>query len=317
MDLSFRWLSQYVRGVFSENIALKSLSFAFALGLYAFSHGSQEAQRTMAVDVVATPAPDSARRVLLTPLPPQIRVTVRGSRSTLDELRSEDLGSMHVDLQSGKTEQAQFLASMIHVPPGVRVEQIDPPSVALRWEDVLVRDLPVQASITGQPAPGFVIKGVPKVDPPIVKARGPRSVLEVLQYARATSFDVTGLQRDEQHRLAIDPPPPRVEYETNAVSVRIEVAREELQRLFVKIPVQIIGVARGTAVPPEVDVRVECPPEIARSLRTEQIVPTVDLKAAGVNLGAAGSTKVEPTVVLDQCRTTVQPNVIVVRWQAG
>lgn len=315
MDISFQWLWVRLRGVFTENLTLKLLSFAFAMVLYVFSHGSQDAQRTIAVDVVASPAPDSARRVLLTPLPPQVRVTIRGPRSTLDELRSEDLGSVQVDLRSGKTERVEFYPSMVHVPPSVHVEQIDPQSIELRWEDVITRDLPVQVSITGQPAPGFVVKGAPKLEPAAVKARGPRSVIEVLQYARATSFDATSLEKDDERMLGVDPPPPRVEYDVHTVQVRVEITREELERLFVKIPVQVVGVARATAVPAEVDVHVKCPPEIARSLRGDQIVPTVDLKAASVNVTAPGSAKLEATVQLDQCQAIVQPHLVVTRWQ--
>jgi hypothetical protein len=311
------WLWQKLRGVFTENLGLKILAFAFALGLYAFSHNAQDAQRTMAVDVIATPPPEEVRRVLLTPLPPQIRVTVRGPRSVLDELRSEDLGSVPVDLRSGKANRVEFYPSMVHVPPSVRIEQVDPVSVELRWEDVIVRPLLIQASITGQPGPGLVMKGPPRVDPPSVAATGPRSVVEVLQYARADAFDVTGIHKEGiyDRTLAIDRPPTRVDYDTRTALVRIEVAREQMQRVFVKVPVEILGIARGSTTPPDVDVRVEGPPDLVRSLRPEQIVPTVDLKAASVNLTAAGAAMVEVAVRLEQCSAIVTPKLVKVRWQ--
>jgi len=230
-----------------ENLGLKILSFAFALGLYAFVHGSEEAQRTLPVDVVATPPPASARRVLLTPLPPVVRVTVRGPRTMLDEMKADDLGAFQPDLRSGKVDHVEFDPSVIHLPPGVRVDQVDPPSLALRWEDEVIREIPVQASITGQPAPGFIIKGAPRVEPPTVRAIGPRSLVDVVQFARAAPFDVTGLDQEKAHEhvLAIDRPPPRVEFETQIVTIKVEVAREEMQRIFDKLPVQVVGVPRG------------------------------------------------------------------------
>jgi hypothetical protein len=87
-----------------------------------------------------------------------------------------------------------------------------------------------------------------------------------------------------------------------------------MQRIFVKIPVQLIGVARGTTTPSEVDVRVEGPPDLVKSLRTEQVVPTVDLHSAGVNTQSAGSAKLPVMVELEACRATVQPQTVVVRW---
>jgi YbbR-like protein len=302
--------------VMVENLGLKLLSFAFALGLYAFVHGSQEAQRTLPVDVVATPPPASARRVLLTPLPPVVRVTVRGPRTLLDEMKADDLGAFQLDLRSGKVDHIEFDPSAVHLPPGVRAEQIDPPSLSLRWEDEVVREIPVQASITGQPTPGFIIKGAPKVDPPTVRAIGPRSVVDVVQFARAEAFDVTGLDKEGRydHILGLDRPPARVEFETQTVTVTVEVAREELQRIFVKVPVQLVGIPRGVLTPAEVDVKVEGPPELVRALRPEQVVPTVDLRAAGVPLTSPGSARLPVVIGLEGCRAAAQPQMVVIRW---
>jgi hypothetical protein len=293
-----------------ENLALKLLSFAFALGLYAFVHGSEEAQRTLPVDVVATPPPASARRVLLTPLPPVARVTVRGPRTQLDEMKADDLGAFQLDLRSGKVDMVEFDPSAIHLPPGVRVDQIDPPSLLLRWEDEVIREIPVQASITGQPAPGFIIKGAPRVEPSTVRAIGPRSLVDVVQYARAAPFDVTGLDQEKEHEhvLALDRPPPRVEFETQIVTVKVEVAREEMQRIFVKVPVQLVGVPRGVMSPSEVDVKVEGPPELVRELRPEQVVPTIDLRTSGLTLTSPGSARLPVVVGLEGCRDRATAN---------
>jgi hypothetical protein len=114
--------------------------------------------------------------------------------------------------------------------------------------------------------------------------------------------------------LPLDRPPGRVEFDTPTVHVAVEIAREELQRIFVKVPVQIVGAARGSATPTEVDVRVEGPPDLVRSLRTDQLVPTVDLHSAGVNTQSAGSAKLPVMVELEGCRATVQPQTVVVRW---
>src|SRR5882724_3708799 len=243
----------------AENIGLKVLSFAFALGLYTFIHGAQDAQRTLPVDVVATTPPESAHRVLLTPLPPIVRVTVRGPRTILDEMKADDLGSIQLDLRTGKIDHINFDPAAVHLPPGVRAEQIDPPSLALRWEDEIIREVPVHASITGQPAPGFVVKGAPQAEPAMVRAMGPRSLVDVVQFARAEALDVTGSAKEGTYDrvLPLDRPPARVQFETQTVTVRVEIAREELQRVFIKVPVQRVGVARGTVTPPEIDVKIE------------------------------------------------------------
>src|SRR5689334_177890 len=146
MKFEFRSVFSRAWEALVENLGLKLLSFAFALGLYAFVHSAQDAQRTLNVDVVATPPPESAHRVLLTPLPPFVRVTVRGPRSILDELKADDLGTFQLDLRSGKVDRIDFDPTSVHFPPGVRPEQVDPPSLSLRWEDQVIREIPVQAS---------------------------------------------------------------------------------------------------------------------------------------------------------------------------
>ena len=76
--------------------------------------------------------PDDANRVLVTPIPAQVRVTVRGPRTTLDDLHADDIGNVQVDVRGGNETRVLFDPSAIHVPPGVAVEQIDPPGIDLR-----------------------------------------------------------------------------------------------------------------------------------------------------------------------------------------
>jgi len=156
LDLVYR-----LRALTTENLNLKLLSLAFALVLYGWVHGSQEAQRSLLLGVVALTPPESSNRELVTPIPAQIRVTVRGARSTLDELHADDIGSVQIDLRNGSLGRITFEPSMIPLPPGIKVEQIDPPEVDLKWEDRIARDVPVQVGIIGTPATGFVVKGVP------------------------------------------------------------------------------------------------------------------------------------------------------------
>src|SRR5579862_513147 len=160
LDLTYR-----LRASLTENLNLKLLSLVFALLLYSFVHGSQDAQRSLQVSVVALTPPDSANRELVTPIPAEIRVTVRGPRSTLDDVHADDVGSVQIDLRGGNETRVTFDPSSIPVPPGLRVEQIDPPAIDLAWEDRIVRDVPVEVGIVGAPAPGFVVKGAPSAEP--------------------------------------------------------------------------------------------------------------------------------------------------------
>jgi YbbR-like protein len=306
LDLPYR-----LRTALLENLNLKLVSLLVALALYSVAHGSQDAQRSLMLSVVALTPPETANRELVAPIPPQIRVTLRGPRSTLDDLHADNIGSVQLDLRSGNETRFTFEPSMVPVPPGLKVEQIDPPAIDLTWEDRILRDVPVEVGIVGSPAPGYIVKSAPSADPGRVRAHGPRSQVMVVQHARADAFDVNGLTSGKYTRqLAIDRPPARVVYDVSSVSATIEIGRELVERPFPRVPIAILGRLNAKAQPAEVDVRLTCPPEIVHTLRPEQIVPRVQLNSSGDH----GTEALPVQLSIDQCEVRVTPANVIVRW---
>jgi hypothetical protein len=301
----------------TENVGLKALSLAFALGLFVYLHGQQEQQmRTIPVAVIVRP-PEDPKRELMTSIPPSIHVTLRGSMRAIDRLIQNGLPPIEIDLRDGQAEEITFEANMFSLPPDVEVAIIDPPGIDLDWQDVVTRQIPVQASITGQPAEGYVVKGELAVDPKEITARGPASLVEVLQFARLAPFDVNGLTEGVyRRRIAIDEPPARVAYigPPNA-TVAVTIARRLSEARFAKRPVEVTGVANGVITPRAVDVTVLGPPEVVRALRPEQVVPRADVSnVPGVDLKNHGSASVKVTVDLARAEAEIQPPTVNVRW---
>ncbi len=300
----------YLRSAAVENLNLKILSFLCALALYAWVHGSQEAQRSVDINIDTLPTGPS-NRVLTTPIPPTLRVTLRGSKTTLDDLRAENLRPIQLDLHGGNETRVTFDPSIVSIPPGLSVEQIDPPSIDLVWEDVVTRDIPVEVGVVGTPAPGYVVKGAPLADPKIVRARGPKSEVMVIQRVRAEAFDITGLTEGKYPRqLSVDRPRGRVSYDAQSVSATVEIGREVAERPFTRVPVAIIGHSNARVQPAEVDVRLACPPEIVRALRPEQVVPRVQVLATAEH----GSDAFPVQLAIDSCDVHITPPSVIVRW---
>jgi hypothetical protein len=299
-----------IRSLLTENLNLKLFSVAFALALYALVHGSQEAQRSMMLSVVALTPPETANRDLVSPIPAEVRVTVRGARSTLDDLHADDI-QVQLDLRSGTEARKAFTPDMIPVPPGISVQQIDPPEVDLKWEDRIVRDVPVEVGVVGTPAAGFVVKMAPVAEPKTVRAQGPKSQVLVLQRARADAFDVDGLTEGKYTRqLAVERPSGRLVYDALTVAATVEIGREVVERPFTKIPIAVIGHVNAKAQPSDVDVRMSCPPEIVRALRAEQVVARVQVTSPADH----GADVFPVQVAIDQCDVHVTPPSVVVRW---
>src|SRR5580704_741340 len=127
--------AERVRSAFTENLNLKLLSFGFALVLYSLVHDAQDAQRVIDLGVIVQVPPDSANRTLVAQSATKVRLTLRGSRTALDDLHVDDLGTLQIDAHAGTEKQVTLEPQMVHVPPGVRVDQIEPPTIELQWED--------------------------------------------------------------------------------------------------------------------------------------------------------------------------------------
>lgn len=301
-----------VRVALTENLNLKLLSFALALILYSLVHGGQDARRSVVVDLEVSLPPESSDRVLVGSIPQSIRIFVRGSNQTIDNLRASSV-SVQIDLANKQPEHVVFEPKMVRMPDGVNVEleQFDPPSIDLRWEQRIVRDVPIQVSVVGTPADGFVVKGPLVAEPKSAKVRGPQSDVLTLQFIRADAFDVRGLTEGVYPRnLAVERANPRLKIEPMSAVVTAEITRELSERAFQKLPVSVVGIPKGKTTPGEVDVRLVCPPEIARSLRPEQIVPQVEVTSKE----PAGSASLPVQVRIEKCDAYTTPREVIVRW---
>lgn len=303
-----------IRALMVENLNLKLLSFAFALVLYSLVHGGQDARRSIVVDVDARLPPESGDFVLMSSPPQSVRVVVRGSNQTIDNLRASS-ATLSIDLASAQPTHVIFDAKMLRLPDGVNVhvEEFDPPFLDLKWEQRVVRDVPVQVSVVGTPADGFVVKGRLVAEPKTVKVRGPQTEVMVLQHVRADAFDVRGLTDgtySRQLQLGIERPTTRLVVEPKVAMVTAEIMREVSDRVYQKLPVAVVGQAKGKTQPAEVDVRLVCPPDIVRGLRPEQIVPQVEITSKE----PAGSQSLPVNVKIDRCEAYVIPREVVARW---
>src|SRR3954471_20679862 len=121
-----------IRAMLTENLNLKLLSFAFALVIYSLVHGGQDARRSIVVDLEVALPPESSDRVLVSSIPQSVRIFVRGSNQTIDNLRASSI-SVQIDLTTKQPEHVVFEPKMVRLPEGVNVEleQFDPPQIDL------------------------------------------------------------------------------------------------------------------------------------------------------------------------------------------
>lgn len=308
----------FFRSAFLDNLALKIFSLILAVSLFAVLRGQQERQqRTIPVAVIVRLPPESSERELMTPIPANVHVTLRGSTRAVDQLIQSGVPPIEVDLRSANRNILVFEAKMLSVPREVDVAFIDPPSIRLEWQSIVTRRIPLQASITGTPTEGYVVKGDLEVEPQQVTVRGPASLVEVMQFVRVAAFDVSGLTEGvHRRRVALDAPPNRISLiGPSSATVNVTIARRVSEIKFANRPIEILGATTGYAVPRTVDVTIVGPPEVVRALRPEQVVPRVELpQEEGAKREKHGSLALKVSVDLAQAVAEVQPPTVTVRW---
>jgi YbbR domain-containing protein len=310
-------IREQIRAAFVENLALKIFSLACAIALFAFTHGSEQAQRTFSVSVLSILPPNAAKRQLVSQLPAEVRVTLRGTRTRLDDLHADDLGPLQLELRDGKDRKVDIDEKLLlHIPVGVTIEQIAPASIEVKWDDVISKPVPVQVPRTGDPAPGYVVKGQVTTDPVEVQVHGPKSVVDGIKSARAVPFDVTGLgQGVHTLKLPLEKPPSLTGYDVDVVTAGVDITRQLVTKTFSRLKVEVIGLPRATTRPTTVSVVVTGTAEDVNAISPDAVIPRVEPKAAGDDLAKPGNDNLPVLVDVPKGVTAqVDPPKVVVTW---
>jgi len=310
-------LREHVRAAFAENLGLKVLSLGCSVALWAFTHGPEPAVRTLSIGLVSE-MPDEARnRTLLTPLPSEIGVTLRGPRSQLAELDAKDVGPLRLNLSGGRDARIEIDKAMFNVPDGLTVEHIVPSSITVKWDDVVRKPLRIEVPRTGEPAPGCTVKGAVLTVPLEVQARGPRSIIEIMQVARAAPFDVTGLaQGTHTLKLLLDKPSASfVTYDVSQVTATVEIARQLVTKTFTKLKVEVIGPTRATTRPTTVTIVFTGTAEDLNAVALDSVVPRVEPKSVGHDVTKPGNDNLSVLLDLPKGVTAqIDPPKVVATW---
>jgi YbbR domain-containing protein len=118
---------------FSENLALKILSLAFAVVLWFFVMGEQRHESSHVVQVEYRNLPKGL--IIASEVPDAVAVTLSGPRAMLVHLGPDDL-SLPLDLAGLKPGLTSFkrLEEHLKAPGGLVVTRISPASIDVRLE---------------------------------------------------------------------------------------------------------------------------------------------------------------------------------------
>jgi YbbR domain-containing protein len=156
-----------------------------------------------------------------------VDVILSGSEDAIRRVNPFDV-SVQVDLRRAQAGRVNINLTPENVnrPTGLRVESIQPSSIELVLDRLVLRQLPVQPVIVGEPSAGATV-GEPEVVPATVTVSGPES-----QLARVTSLRSGPVSLDG-HALSFE--------ETVPVVVPDEIAVREVEpsRVTVRVPLRL------------------------------------------------------------------------------
>ena len=126
--------------------------------------------------------------VVTSPVPDTVSVQLRGPRNALD--RSLEVWLDMSDARSGTTSYT-IGDDALALPEEVELVSVDPASIDVTVERMVIRSVPVRPQIEGNPAPGYEVTRV-QVFPPQVTVQGAESRMEDLDTLTTTPVSIEG-----------------------------------------------------------------------------------------------------------------------------
>lgn len=269
--------SPRLREALTENLGLKAVSLIISVALFVLIQGSGTVQRSLDVPVTyVLPTSEPGHPVLLSALPEKVRLTLRGPPSVVSTLRAEELGAIPLDLRAGSPRTVRLSAEALTMPAGATVVSVAPAAVALQWDQVVERTLPVRATVVGALPARARVERV-EAEPAQVRVRGPALYVDPMVAVHTEPLDATGLPAGRyERRVPLESLRAAVQYQTaQGVRVAFQVVQPVYERRFDHLPVLTLGL-RAPTRPPTVSVVVRGDPATVDRLHAEDVVPVVD-----------------------------------------
>ena len=262
-----------LRRIFLEDWSLKLLSLAIAIILWLLVTG-QNQPVTAHVNVQLNFIRPQSLEISNDP-PRTVDVMLTGSRNKLDDLTSLDLVAT-VDLGDQRAgERVLRLAdkAQITLPQGIKVDGFQPSAIPIRLEEIVDRQVKVEAKIEGKPADGFEVYSVYPNKGSVV-VRGPASRVNALEKVMTESIWLAGRKESFTPNVAIDVPDPKVDLLDPVVDVRVEIGEQRIEKNF--SGVSVTTVQGGKVQPATTSVTLSGAASVVNALKPEEVRIVLD-----------------------------------------
>ncbi len=166
----------------------------------------------------------------------EVDLIVTGDRRKIDQINPETL-IISLDLTdiTAGDQSIQLTPENINIelPPGVKIEEIQPSKIALKLEPVIEREVPVQVETEGELPKGYEFSAPPTVNPARVSVRGPASFVNSLTSVSTEPIDLTNRRGNfVASQTPLNVVNPKVTQLTAVVDVNFNIRETSLERTY-------------------------------------------------------------------------------------
>ncbi len=157
------------------------------------------------------------------------------------------------------------------LPEGISIVKLHTPTITIRIDTEIKKELPIVISVEGEAAPGFHLTGA-AASPPKAVLSGPQYILEDIGHIATNPIDITGASESFKKEITLDlEESVFVLFPADPILAQINIAEKTITRSFKELPLAGRNINRPYSItPPAISLDVKGPANIVNALETNK-----------------------------------------------
>lgn len=212
-----------MKKLFFENLGLKISAVLIAVLLWLFVTWRGQSEMSFEVPIEFKDVPVGLG--IVNSSAKSANITVKGQDRIMKSLRPSDLRVL-VDMSKARKGEGGYHINKddIKLPYAMSVTNIDPSTIRVRLDETVTKSVPVRASISGMPRPGYYVKSV-DVEPRSIVIQGLRAEVRKIKELGTDQMDIGGISATQKQELNIDAAGANIKLEKEKVMVTVVIGR--------------------------------------------------------------------------------------------